>query len=215
MAELRVGPLWRFYAADRAEGVVRDGVLAWRERALAALDGFPRAALAGAAEREEPLEVFDADAVGLVALRLWAFYGQRTELDWPETVPPVAELDRAWREAADGGFAGSHYAHLLVPELWLPGDFAFTARMPMPDGEDREVGSVGLAKAQLARLNRSTFDAEGDELREWIREPAPVGATFVEAVRRGIGAMAAALARAQQLGLPMAAGAVGPAGLGP
>lgn len=201
MTVLRVGPLWRFYAEGRDASDVRDGVAAWRGRAIDELEGFPAAALEGCAERDEAMAAFDADAAGFVALRLWAFYGQRTELDWPDTVPPVAELDRAWREAADGGFAGSHYAHLLVPEVWLPGDFAFTIRMPMPDGEDREVGSVGLAKAQLARLNRATFDADADELAAWATEPAPVGSAFVDAARRGLAAMAAALAAADELGL--------------
>jgi len=201
LAVLQVAPLWRFFAAGRDPQRARSGVAQWREEVRAALDGMPEVALAGCAEREDDLVSFDLDASGWTALRLWSLFAQRSELPWPDAVPAIPELDRSWREAADAGFPGSHFAQLQVPEVWLPGEFAFTAKIPLPDGVDAEIGAVGLAADQLTRLNRLTFDAAAEDVAAWQQIGAPAGVAFLDGVRRGMAAATAAFALARASGL--------------
>jgi hypothetical protein len=106
---------------------------------------------------------FDLGESGWLALRLFAVYAERSDLELPETVPAIAELDRAWRAAADAKFANSHFGHLLAAELWLPLEFPFTFRAPLPDGAEAGIGSLLLLQDQISHFRRTGHRAESNE----------------------------------------------------
>lgn len=201
------GPLSHWFARRGADAGgdaarLRAGVEAWREdlrTSLAAKVGSQLQWDEGAAD------TFTADLgdAGLLAARLLAFLADRTELEWPDAVPPLLELVPEWRAAADAKFSASRYGQLLACELWLPGDFPVTFRVPLPDGSDAEIGSVQVLADQLRWLNQRTFQADAHELAHWLELPAPAGGEFVAAARRGLGGLTAAANRASQWRLPL------------
>lgn len=192
MATAFAGPLSRFFAGDGGDAErLRAGVEAWRvdlrasvaDKIAAQLDWDEGAAVA------QRVSLGDA---GWTALRLLAFHAENAELEWPDTVPPLIELDPEWRRAADGRFAKSLYGQLLACQLWLPGEFPVTLRVPGPDGDTVEIGSVAVLHDQLRWLNRRTFQADLAEVGAWLDEPAPAGGAFVPAARRGYAGLWAA-----------------------
>jgi hypothetical protein len=203
MAIVFAGPLSRWFAKAGGDVArVRAGVEAWREDLRASL-----AAKVGAQLQwdEGATDTFTADLgdAGLIAVRLLAFLADRSELEWPDAVPPLLELVPEWRAAADAKFARSRYGQLLACELWLPGDFPVTFRVPLPDGATAEVGSLQVLADQLRWLNQRTFQADADELADWLALPAPAGGEFVAAARRGLGGLLATVSRAVQWRLPL------------
>lgn len=203
MALAFAGPLSRWFTRMGGDAArVRDGIVAWREdlcravapKVAADLHWDEAAAVAATAELGDS---------GWLALRLLAFLADRSELDWPDTVPPLLELVPEWRAAAEAKFATSRYGHLLACEMWLPGDFPVSFRVPAPDGANVEIGSLGVLADQLRWLNQRTFQAAADELLAWREQPAPSGGAFLPAAQRGLGVMTAVVGAAVAARLPV------------
>jgi hypothetical protein len=168
--DVYVGSLTRYYvegAADvveriarhqgmavdgqEAEAVIRAAVLGWRE----GLSRWLGDRLAGPLDWDEsaPAPCF-TDKPG------WDGYGGALLLaahdEHPELPPPAAVSadwpdDPAYQAASARG-AGSRYAQLLTPELWLPCRFDFTVRTRDLTGEEVELGSSAALLDQLERL---------------------------------------------------------------
>lgn len=206
MAAFHVGPLSRFYARrdGRDLGAARAGVESWRAHLRAAVAPKVAQQLEWD-ECSEAAAVFEAGESGAMALRLFAFYAEKSELDLPDTVPPLLELDAEWRAASDAKFATSKFGHLLACSVWLPGDFPVTLRVPMPDGDSAEIGSVDVLAAQLRWLNERTFGVDQQEIAQWGGWAAPAGGELVTAARRGLWAAFAAVTLAVRERLPIVA----------
>jgi hypothetical protein len=197
------GPLCRCYAPTAAAArAMIPGVHAWRRDLsrslgdrLPALDWPEDPAQASVAE--------DLGDAGWAALRMFAVYAEHSELELPDTVPPLPELDRAFRKAQDERFARSRYGHLLACSVWLPGDFPSTVRAPLPDGEQAELGSLAVLHDQLRWLNQRTFAAEAADVDAWRALPAPAGGELLAAARRGFAGLFGAVQWARARGLPV------------
>lgn len=203
MAIAFTGPLSRYYARKPQDAVrVQPGVEAWREDLRASVADKVRQQLYW---DEAADVVFRADLgdAGWPALRLFALYAERAELELPDTVPPLLELDPAWRQAAERKFEKSLYGQLLACSVWLPGDYPVTLRAPMPNGDTAEIGSVAVLADQLKWLNQRTFAADLEQLAGWRDVPAPAGCSLLDAARRGYAALAAAVTTAQRFGVPV------------
>jgi hypothetical protein len=200
------GPLCRYYAAqedggDRAH--LQAGVLRWRNDLQRVLGDRLPGSLNWDEDPAGPVREADLGASGLLALRLLAVYAERTDLEWPSTVPRILELDRAFREAAEADFGRSHFGQLLAAGAWLPLDFAFTFRASLPDGVQTGLGSLPLLLDQLRRLNGRTFQADAAALAEWLALPAEPGGELLDASRRGLAAMLDLAAWADARALPL------------
>lgn len=204
MARVFAGPLSRFFARDDGDAVrFRAGIEAWRrdlgaalaERVRAQFD-WDEAAAAGT--------WWDLGDAGWPALRLFAFYAERSDLEMPDNVPALLELDREFRAASDLKFGKTLYGQLLACEMWLPADFPVTLRAPLPDGTAAEIGSVPVLLAQLRWLNARTFQADAAEIVRWTDLPAPAGGALLDAARRGYAGLLAAATAAEQQRLPVA-----------
>lgn len=204
MVQAFVGSLSRWFAGgDEAEAVrLRAGVERWREDLRGSVAEKVAEQLSWD-EQSPCAERFDLGEAGWPSLRLFAFYAERSDLDWPDTAPEPLELDRHWREAVDAKFGKSLYGQLLVCDLWLPGEFPVTVRAPRPDGAAAEIGSLQVLSDQLAWLNQRTFQADQEAVAGWRGQPAPAGAPLLQAARRGYAALAAACARACDARLPL------------
>ncbi len=206
MAMVFAGPLSRFFARAGGDATrLRVGVEAWREDLRASVAQKVSAQLLWD-EGSPVAQSWDLGDAGWMALRLFAFYAERSDLEMPDTVPGVLELDSDWRAASDGKFAKSLYGQLLACRLWLPGEFPVTMRVPMPDGEAAEIGSLQVLSDQLRWLNQRTFQADAEEVVEWIGVPAPAGAGLIDAARRGYAGLWAAVEVARVAGVPVVVG---------
>ena len=189
MAMAFAGPLSRFFAGDGGgepgeAARLRPGIERWRDDLRASVAAKVAAELHW--DEGAPVAMcVDLGAAGWMALKLLAFYAERSDLEWPDTVPPLLELDADWRTAADAGFAKTLYGQLLACELWLPGDFPVTLKAPRPDGATAEIGSLVVLHDQLRWLNRRTFQADQAAVAAWRDWPAPAGGAFVPAAQRG------------------------------
>jgi hypothetical protein len=145
-----------------AEEVIRAAVLRWR-------DGLTRSLgdrLAGPLDWDEsgPAPCF-TDKPG------WDGYGGALLLaahdEHPE-LPPPAVVSADWPDdpayqAASAPGAGSRYAQLLTPDLWLPCRFDFTVRTRDLTGEEVELGSSVALLDQLQLLS-ARHHLDGDPL---------------------------------------------------
>lgn len=203
MVKAIAGPLSRFFGKDEEDALrLRAGVDAWRKDLVSSVAEKVGAQL----EWDEASDtVFESDlgASGWTALRLFAFYAERSDLEWPDTVPALPEFDTTWREAADDKFSKSLYGQLLAAEMWLPGEFPVTIRAPRPDGDAAEIGSLKVLADQLLWLNQRTFQADLDEIATWLEMPADAGGAFLLAARRGYAALRAAVDVAQANAVPL------------
>lgn len=203
MATAIAGPLSRFFAKNEDDVVrLRAGVEAWRKDLVSSVAEKVGAQL----DWDEASDVvFESDLgdSGWVALRMFAFYAERSDLDWPDTVPALPEFDTVWREAAEDKFSKSLYGQLLACEMWLPGEFPVTIRAPRPDGDAAEMGSLKVLADQLLWLNQRTFQADAEEVAKWLEMPAEAGGVFLMATRRGYAALHAAVEVAQTNAIPL------------
>jgi hypothetical protein len=181
---------------------LRAGVEAWRDDLRSSVADKVGAQLHWE-ESSQVMSIADFGDSGWVALRMFAFYAERADLEWPDTVPKVPEFDREWRAAAEDKFPKSLYGQLLACEMWLPGEFPVTVRAPRPDGDAAEIGSVKVLADQLLWLNQRTFQADSDVIMSWRELPAPNEGEFLMAARRGYAALLAALEVAQKNTLPL------------
>lgn len=203
MATAFAGPLSRWFGKSEEEAVrLRAGVDAWRDDLRSSVADKVAAQL----EWDEASDVShtaDLGESGWIALRMFAFYAERSDLDWPDTVPTLPEFDPAWREAAEAKFQKSLYGQLLAGEIWLPGDFPVTIRAPRPDGDAAEIGSLKILRDQLQWLNQRTFQADQEVIDTWLHLEAPPGATFLDAAKRGYAALLQATETAHTNALPL------------
>ena len=204
MATAFAGPLSRFFAGavPGEAGRLRAGVEAWRRDLRGAVADKVSAELEWDERRDVAFEA-DLGEAGWIALRLLAFYAERSDLEWPDDVPALCELDPHWRAAADAKFPRSLYGQLLACELWLPGEFPVTLRAPRPDGETVEIGSVVVLHDQLTWLNQRTFQADADAIRRWRELDARAGSAFLPAARRGFAALWGAADVARRESVPL------------
>lgn len=200
MATAFVGSLAAFYATPTRSAVqLRPGVEAWRDDLRGAVAGKVAAQLHW--DEGAPGRAHDLGEAGWMALRLFAFYAEQSDLELPDRVPALLELDREFRAAHDGKFERSRYGQLLACRVWLPGDFPVTFKVPLPDGDAAEVGSLEVLADQLQWLNGRTFQADEAEIARWQTLPAPAGGALLDAARRGFAGLSAAVAwgRAERL----------------
>lgn len=198
-----VGPLSRFFGKDEEHAVrLRAGVDAWRKDLVSSVAERVGAQLEWDETSDTAFES-DLGESGWTALRLFAFYAERSDLEWPDTVPTLPEFDVAWRAAADDKFSKSLYGQLLAAEMWLPGEFPVTIRAPRPDGDAAEIGSLKVLADQLLWLNQRTFQADQDEIATWLEMAADAGGPFLMATRRGYAALRAAVDVAQANAVPL------------
>ncbi len=209
MARAYVGPLCRIFAGERGEpSTFVAGVEEWRRDLQEALGKRLSTPLGW---REDPADAgtwTELGDSGLIAVRLLAFYADRSDLELPDTTPALLELDREYRAAQDQKFERSRYGHLLAAQLWLPADFPFTARIALPDGEAVEMGSLHVLRDQLRWLNQRTFAADEAQVASWARNAAPAGGPLIAAAQRGYAGLWAAAEAATASGLPLWAFAV-------
>lgn len=203
MAMAFAGPLSRYFAGAAGDPQrLRPGVEAWRDDLRAALADKVGTQLHWD-EGKDVVFTAELGDSGFLALRLLAFHADRSDLEWPDTVPPLLELDPEWRAAAEAKFGKSRYGQLLACHVWLPGDFPVTFRVPLPDGETTEVGSLQALADQLRWLNQRTFQADATDVASWRDLPAPAGGEFVAAARRGFAGLQAAVDVAVRCRLPV------------
>jgi hypothetical protein len=204
MARAFTGPLCRFFAGERGEPMTFvQGVDDWRKDLQSA---FAKDRVPQFHWQEDPSVAaswFDLGDSGWIALRLFAFYAEKSDLELPDTAPALIELDRDWREVADQKFARSKYAHLLAARMWFPQDFAFTARIALPDGDATDLGSLAVLRDQLRWLNARTFQADEEQVAEWIALEAPAGGALIQAAQRGYAALWNAVEDATQRRVPL------------
>jgi hypothetical protein len=197
------GPLSRWFGADAAAAErLRAGVELWRDDLRASVATKVAEQLVWD-EAAPVAATCDLGEAGWMALRLFALYAERTELELPDSVPVLLELDREWRGAFEAKFARSKYGHLLAGSVWLPGDFPVTLRAPLPDGEAAEIGSLAVLADQLRWLNERTFAADAATIAGWRELPASSGGELLAAARRGFGGLHAVCAAARAAGLPL------------
>lgn len=204
MARAFVGPLCRYFAGERGEPVTFvQGVEQWRADLQEALGARLKPRLAWQEEPEEPVRHTDLGPAGWMALRLFAFYADRSDLDLPDAVPALLELDREYRAALDAKFERSKYGHLLSARLWLPQDFPITARVALPDGDAIDLGSLPVLQDQLRWLNQRTFQADEAQITGWVDLDAEPGGPLLAAAQRGFAGLWAAVADAKDRRLPL------------
>ncbi len=177
------GPLTAYYsrglpAAERAR--IRTNVGGWWSDVEAALEGHLSSPLS--CEEDTPdtlsLEITDTE---WCALQLLAAYAESTNLHWPDHVPPSREEDPAWQKVSVGDFSRTKFPHVLIPTFWAPGDFDFTAKQPMPDGDERVFGSLDGLCRQLGVLNAQTL-----QLVPGATPAPPSGDGFLECAELGL-----------------------------
>jgi hypothetical protein len=179
-----------------AEEVIRAAVLSWRERLSRWLGGR----LAGQLDWDEsaPAPCF-TDKPG------WDGYGGALLLaahdEHPE-LPPPASVSADWPDdpayqAASAPGAGSRYAQLLTPELWLPCRFEFTVRTQDVCGEEVELGS-SLALLDQLELLSARYHLGGQP-----PEPAGDGHSLAAAAGNGLAVLLRLAERSVSSRVPM------------
>lgn len=208
MVRAFAGPFCRYYAsAGQDAATVLAGIEAWREDLVSSLAGqVEESSLRWAEDPDGSVVSGDMGESGWIALRLLAFYAERTELDFPDTVPQLLELDREYRKAIDEKFARSRYGQLLPCSVWLPSEFPITVQAPMPDGQSAEIGSLPGLHNQLRWLNERTFQASLDAVSEWGHLAAPEGGELIPAAQRGFAALWTAVTAGIRDGQPVLVG---------
>lgn len=182
---IHVGPLTPFFgpavrtaaagegAPEPDDAAVRARIEAWRAWIG---DGLVRAGHLPAPpswDEADPVPperaLLPLDAVR--ALKLLVVHGEDGAP--PPELPVRPELDPAWVAMAESGFADAEYDQVLVPEFWLPGDFAFTFSCPWPDGHEVQTGSVGALAGQLAALREKLLGGTPFDVALWAGATAP------------------------------------------
>jgi hypothetical protein len=163
MVELFVGSLVDYYCvrfgADSADRLdIGTSVRRWAED-LAPVLAPHLGASAGplCVDSEVPPWAQEIPATSWRALQLLAAYAEQTALPWPDTVPDRLEDDPAWQRSSAGDFERTRFPQILIPDAWMPGEFAFTTRLELPDGQEWVIGSVVGLQQQLVALNAVTL----------------------------------------------------------
>jgi hypothetical protein len=162
-----------------AEEVIRSAVLTWR-------DGLSRwlgDRLAGPLDWDEsapaPCVTDKPGWDGYGGALLLAAHDEHPELPAPTLVSADWPDDPAYQAASARG-AGSHYAQLLTPELWLPCRFEFTVRTQDLTGEEVQLGSSPVLLDQLELLS-ARYQLDG-----WPLDPSADGHALPAAAATGL-----------------------------
>jgi hypothetical protein len=184
--------------------LVRANVLEWRQVLNRQL----------AAEMSEALDWDESDAAphftdkpdwsAYSALQLLAVCADYSDAPLPERLPDDLDEHAAWSRASAEDFAASPYPHLLLPELWLPGDFEFVFRVPEPGSEEPiAIGSSGALFRQLNALNERTLWATPGDLARWSQDGAGSRDKALVLARFGLAVMMRLTEQAMSNRLPM------------
>jgi hypothetical protein len=146
-----------------AEEVIRAAVLSWRERLSRWLGGRLARPLDWDESAPAPCFTDKPGWDGYGGALLLAAHDEHPELPPPASVSADWPDDPAYQAASAPG-AGSRYAQLLTPELWLPCRFEFTVRIQDVCGEEVELGSSLALLDQLELLSaRHRLDGQPPE----------------------------------------------------
>ncbi len=133
------------------------------------------------------------------ALLLLAAHAQKTDLRWPDGVPPRVDMDPAFQEISAEDFARCHYPQVVIPGLWVPGDFAFTMKHALPNGEQVVLGSLDGLGLQLRQLNVRTLQlGEGSRMGRVAPDEG-----FLDQAGHGLRVFTEAAEQALMLGVPL------------
>lgn len=160
-----------FARGDGPTEQVLAGTLAWRSHLASKLGAVLRAPLDWPEDPHAEGERLVLPPRALDALRLLAVYADRTELELPDALPGVMDLDPVWQRARQQDFKQSRFAHVLAADCWLPAEFEATVAHAYPDGTPAVFGSGDALRFQLRELNRCTLQLDLAEIREWLQDP--------------------------------------------
>jgi hypothetical protein len=178
------GPLCRFFAAESGDAsTLVEGVLTWRRDIGEALAGRIDPSLGWPEHPALEPEVFVLPERGWEALQLFAVYAERSDLELPSDVTLPLALDSAWRSASESKFARSHYGQLLAADLWLPGSFDFTAKVPRPDGEECTLGSLIALRDQMIFLAQRSVGVHPRSIERDVHSNDPLLALALPSLR--------------------------------
>jgi hypothetical protein len=199
--KLVVGSLTRLFGGDdpAARERIARGVRRWREDLNEALRPHLRTALDWNEDQEESWSAALEDTT-YRALMLLAAHAQKTDYPWPDEVPPRVDTDPAWQEISADDFARCHYPQVVIPRLWVPGDFALTMKHALPDGEEVVLGSLDGLRTQLHQLNKNTLQLG----RTTSIDPDATGREFVDHAACGLSVFTTAAEKGSELGTPIA-----------
>ncbi len=179
-----------------AEEVIRAAVLRWRDN----LSRWLGDRLAGPLDWDEsgpaPCVTDKPGWDGYGGVLLLAAHDEHPELPPPARVSADWPDDPAYQAASAPG-AGSRYAQLLTPELWLPCRFDFTVRTQDLTGEEVELGSSVALLEQLELL------AAHYQLDEPPSAPAPDGHSLSAAAGTGLAILRRLAERSVTYRVPM------------
>lgn len=195
--ELFVGSLVEFYASQGQQDA-GSAVAHWHQDLQQALAPHLQEPLPVPEDTGAPLRR-PLDARALRAVQLLSIYAQHPEYDWPDELPEDLEVVPEWKQTAAGDFGRSRFPQVQIPRLWYPGDFAFTARQPMPDGAETQLGSREGLALQLRLLNEQTIGLEAMTVAVQAAAPPEEGAGFLPWAEHGLALMLMGAGRAQQL----------------
>ncbi len=194
---LCVGPLSQWYlGGDRDLDTSLEGVRRW----LAEVNTSLAQRLSEPIDWSEDGEVdrFPLGATAYDGLRLLAVYAERPELELPDDLPETLASEPAYAKAMASEFQQSRYAHLIVGQLWLPGDFNFTFAAPGPDGAELVIGSLAALKDQVGWLDERTLRAGAVQ-----REEDALSRDFIASARYGLAGFRQAVEQASSRKVPL------------
>jgi hypothetical protein len=179
-----------------AEEVIRAAVLSWRERLSRWLGGRLARPLDWDESAPAPCFTDKPGWDGYGGALLLAAHDEHPELPPPASVSADWPDDPAYQAASAPG-AGSRYAQLLTPELWLPCRFEFTVRIQDVCGEEVELGSSLALLDQLELLSaRHRLDGQPPE-------PAGDGHSLAAAAGNGLAVLLRLAERSVTSRVPM------------
>jgi len=122
---------------------------------------------------------------GYASLVVWAAYNEHPDLTKPEKSVEDWTKDPAYLKSTTEGFK-TQYPHLLHNvEYWLPADFEFMFQSEDVVGNQVTFGSSPQLLRELEELNRSTWQADEEQLSKWRFEGCEYGSPLETAARFG------------------------------
>lgn len=121
----------------------------------------------------QPYETDRPHWQGYCALLLAAAHADQPQHSLPATTPQRWDDHPAFIAATAKDFR-SRFSQILLPELWLPADFAFTFQAPGPaSGHPTWIGSTSTLLASLETLNSAVFHSSQEDLAKWRYDGLP------------------------------------------
>lgn len=160
-------------AAQSDPEAVREAVRDWREALTELLGQQLESPLEWQDTAEGPYIAERPHWRGYGALLLLAAYEEHGEHDPPQSMPERWQDDPVLALSREEGLLDSDYGAILLPELWLPCDFAFMFNFVDLAGHEMFISSIGALREQLDALNARTFQGAPDDWEAWTREGPP------------------------------------------